>query len=127
MLRSPVRGIFVAGFFAVAALTVLGVAGKPSLAQDGGPGPVTTAPTPAPTPATKPARPSAVSVPASGALANPWVVNGLLAVLGVATLLFLGVFFASVRKDPRFAVETSWGGFGGGLGGWTLSPSLVYL
>jgi hypothetical protein len=55
------------------------------------------------------------------------VVNGLLTVLGLATLIFLGAFFTSVRKDPRFAVETSWGGFGGGLGGWSLSPPLVYL
>jgi hypothetical protein len=68
-----------------------------------------------------------MSAPTATPFASPWVVNGLLSLLGLATLIFLGAFFASVRKDPRFAIETSWGGFGGGLGGWTLSPSLVYL
>jgi hypothetical protein len=137
MLRIAVRGALIAGLCAAAVLTLLFVMEGPLGAQDGGPdpGPVTSdattpaAPTPTrgPAPATKPAQQPATSAPAATPLANPWVVNGLLALLGVATLIFLGAFFASVRKDPRFAVETSWGGFGGGLGGWTLSPSLVYL
>ncbi len=131
MFRILVRGAFVAGFCAV--LTLLAVTEKTSSAQVGpGPGPLTsdattqTTPTPRPASTPKPAQP-ATSAPVSGSLANPWVINGLLGVLGLATLTFLGAFFVSVRKEPRFTVETSWGGFGGGLGGWSLSPSLVYL
>ncbi len=132
MSRSQIRVACAAGLFAVAALTLLSAGEKRSFAQAGpGPGPVTSdataASTPAPTPATKPAQPPATSAPAPEPLANPWVVNGLLGVLGLATLIFLGAFFVSVRKEPRFTIETSWGGFGGGLGGWSLSPSLVYL
>jgi hypothetical protein len=129
MSRIPVRGALVAGLFA--ALTLLAVTGKPVSAQVG-PGPLTSdatpsaTPTPTPAPTPKPTPPAA-NAPASGSLANPWVVNSLLGVLGLANLTFLVAFFVSVRKEPRFTVETSWGGFGGGLGGWSLSPSLVYL
>ena len=129
MIRIAVRGVL------IAVLMLPFVTETASRAQDGGPGPgpvtsdaaTAATPTPGPTPATKPAQQPAASAPAATSLANPWVVNGLLLLLGLATLIFLGAFFLSVRKDPRFAVETSWGGFGGGLGGWTLSPSLVYL
>ncbi len=135
MLRIAVRGALLAGLYAVAVLMMLAIPAGPLRAQPaGGAGSATVpsdavtpaSPTPGPAAAAKPGQP-ATSAPTATPLASPWVVNGLLAVLGLATLIFLGAFFASVRKDPRFAVETSWGGFGGGLGGWTLSPSLVYL
>jgi predicted lipid-binding transport protein (Tim44 family) len=117
---------------AAAIMTLLTFTEGTLCAQGGSSPPMTSdavtpaAPTPGPASAAKKTQP-ATSAPAVAPLANPWVVNGLLSLLGLATLIFLGAFFLSVRKDPRFAVETSWGGFGGGLGGWTLSPSLVYL
>lgn len=50
-----------------------------------------------------------------------------LLVLGALTVGFAGGFGAFVRRGewPRF--ETSWGGLGGGLGGWRLSPALACL
>jgi hypothetical protein len=36
----------------------------------------------------------------------------------------LGMF---IRRGSDFGVETHWGGFGGGLGGWTISPALIAL
>ena len=48
-------------------------------------------------------------------------------VLGALTVGFAGGFASFVRRGewPRF--ETSWGGLGGGLGGWRLSPALACL
>ena len=48
-------------------------------------------------------------------------------VLGGLTVGFAGGFAGFVRRGewPRF--ETSWGGLGGGLGGWRLSPALACL
>lgn len=48
-------------------------------------------------------------------------------VLGALTVGFAGGFAGFVRRGewPRF--ETSWGGLGGGLGGWRLSPALACL
>ena len=48
-------------------------------------------------------------------------------VLGALTVGFSGGFAGFVQRGewPRF--ETSWGGLGGGLGGWRLSPALACL
>ena len=50
-----------------------------------------------------------------------------LSLLGAATLGFIGGFVAAIHRGewPRF--ETSWGGLGGGLGGWRISPALACL
>jgi hypothetical protein len=36
-------------------------------------------------------------------------------------------FFLSMQNGGSLAVESNWGGFGGGGGGWRLSRSLSYL
>ena len=50
-----------------------------------------------------------------------------LALLGALTLWCAAAFFAAMRDGRWPAVETHWGGLGGGLGGWRAAPSLVYL
>jgi hypothetical protein len=54
-------------------------------------------------------------------------VGVLLAALigGALALLFLALVETAGGGPP--SLETSWGGFGGGLGGWNLSPALTYL
>lgn len=47
-------------------------------------------------------------------------------VLGIGAILFLGLFVLDLLRRPP-AVETHWGGFGGGVGGWRISPSLLFL
>jgi hypothetical protein len=59
--------------------------------------------------------------------ANPWVVNGVLILLGLATLAFVVGLLLVLRKDSPTEIETHWGGYGGGLGGWRVSPALVLL
>ncbi|HKV12884.1 MAG TPA: hypothetical protein VJ725_32375 [Thermoanaerobaculia bacterium] len=61
--------------------------------------------------------------------ATPYLVNGGLAVLALLTVVFTISFFREISQDrpAGIGIETSWGGFGGGLGGWKISPSLVYL
>src|SRR5262249_61640630 len=60
-------------------------------------------------------------------LANPatlrWVAAA--ALLLIALILLLG-FIQTVRDDPP-GIQTHWGGFGGGLGGWRISSSLAFL
>jgi hypothetical protein len=51
----------------------------------------------------------------------------LLAVLGGLTVWFIGLFLRAVDADGPPHVETHWGGLGGGIGGWSLSSSLIYL
>jgi len=41
--------------------------------------------------------------------------------------LFIDRFLDSIDRGDRPQVESHWGGFGGGLGGWHLSESLSYL
>lgn len=66
--------------------------------------------------------------PISGNLERAALVVGFLlaALLGGA----LGLLFLALAETARGgppSLETSWGGFGGGLGGWSLSPALTYL
>ena len=66
--------------------------------------------------------------PASANLGHTALAVGLLlAVLlgGALALLFLALAETAAGGPP--SLETSWGGFGGGLGGWNLSPALTYL
>lgn len=47
---------------------------------------------------------------------------------GLLTAFFAGRFALAVERDPdRPGLESHWGGLGGGLGGWRVSTSLVYL
>ena len=48
-------------------------------------------------------------------------------VLGCLTVAFTDGFATSVRHGEWPRLETSWGGLGGGLGGWRLSPALDCL
>ncbi len=48
-------------------------------------------------------------------------------VLGVLMIIFLGLFVFTAWADPRPQFEGNWGGLGGGLGGWRISTSIVYL
>lgn len=61
------------------------------------------------------------------ALASPatprWTAAAML--LLVMLILLVG-FLRTVREDPP-RIESHWGGFGGGLGGWRMSASLAYL
>lgn len=52
----------------------------------------------------------------------------LLGFFGFLTAFFAGRFARAVDSDPdRPGFESHWGGLGGGLGGWRVSTSLVYL
>lgn len=48
-------------------------------------------------------------------------------VLGCLTVSFSAGFTNAVRSGDWPRLETSWGGLGGGLGGWRVSPSLAWL
>jgi hypothetical protein len=50
-----------------------------------------------------------------------------LVIFGSATALFLIMLFYTMLINVPVQVETHWGGFGGGMGGWRLSPTLAYL
>jgi hypothetical protein len=61
------------------------------------------------------------------ALADPAMLRWIGAlVLLVVMLLLLREFVRAVRYEPP-RIESHWGGIGGGLGGWHISPSLAYL
>jgi len=62
-----------------------------------------------------------------------WLICALAVVLFSATTVVLIIQLlqafdkASEAGKPALWVETHWGGLGGGLGGWHLSPALGYL
>src|SRR5215469_1435969 len=58
-------------------------------------------------------------------ISGAWVAYLLLmcTMFGVSFLFFI----RSMLQDGRIAVESNWGGLGGGIGGWRLSSSLVFL
>ena len=43
------------------------------------------------------------------------------------SIAFLSLFLTEIRSDRNIGIESRWGGLGGGLGGWRISPSLIYL
>lgn len=53
---------------------------------------------------------------------NP-VNAALLVVGGVSTVLAVPYAYEAVRREEGIAFETHWGGLGGGLGGWRVSPA----
>jgi hypothetical protein len=48
-------------------------------------------------------------------------------VLGILMILFLSLFVLAAQQDSRPQFEGSWGGLGGGVGGWRISISVIFL
>jgi hypothetical protein len=83
---------------------------------------------PAAKPVTAAAPPTSAPVPSGIARALGELTPPIMAALLVlATLAFSIALFAEVSRGGSVAIESSWGGFGGSLGGWRLSTGLVYL
>lgn len=59
--------------------------------------------------------------------ANGWPLIVAAVVFGLLLVITVPRFFVAVASEEGAAVEAHWGGFGGGLGGWRLSPALMYL
>jgi hypothetical protein len=60
----------------------------------------------------------------------PGPVAGLLiraGFFGALTITLLVLFIRESLREDQPRIDTHWGGFGGALGGWTVSRSLVYL
>lgn len=104
MIGPTVRGMLVVVLLAAPALW----------GQDGGPPPTSDVA------AAKPAV-------AYSDLVRPWIVDGALVVLALLALSFTVAFFRALKAGSELSIESRWGGFGGGLGGWTLSRPLVLL
>lgn len=52
----------------------------------------------------------------------------ILLILFFAAALYCAILFSSFSlRGSAAGVQTHWGGFGGGMTGWTLNPALVYL
>jgi len=47
--------------------------------------------------------------------------------LGIAMVFLLWAMTRDIRVNGQPGIDSHWGGFGGGLGGWKVSPSLIYL
>jgi len=62
----------------------------------------------------------------TAAAVTTWLRLGTAGVLAVGGVLCLGLFIGAVRRDD-LRVESHWGGFGGGVGGWRVPSSLVFL
>jgi hypothetical protein len=64
-------------------------------------------------------------------LAQTWLrMLAFVLVVGVVaaiTVILFFLFVGEMRKGSETGIETHWGGFGGGLGGWSISRPLVYL
>jgi hypothetical protein len=58
---------------------------------------------------------SALSAPVVGTL------------LLIVAIVFAGLLVYEVSRGGAVSIESSWGGFGGGLGGCRVSPAFVYL
>jgi hypothetical protein len=50
----------------------------------------------------------------------------LIVVLTLFSLCFT-LFLHNLFQDDKLVFESNWGGLGGGLSGWTISPSLIFL
>lgn len=50
-----------------------------------------------------------------------------LGVLGLGTIVFLLLFVRMAERGISLQVESNWGGIGGGMAGWRVSPSLTYF
>jgi hypothetical protein len=58
---------------------------------------------------------------------TPWLVYIVAAILAAITIVMIRGFFYSMKEGESLSVESNWGGFGGGGGGWRLSRPLTYL
>src|SRR5262245_15511353 len=48
--------------------------------------------------------------------------------VAIVFLVFIGLFvYETSYKRKEIGVQSHWGGFGGGLGGWRAAPSLFYF
>lgn len=50
-----------------------------------------------------------------------------LAILAIGTIVFLWLFVRMIDRGITPQFESHWGGLGGGMSGWRISPSLTYL
>jgi|WetSurMetagenome_2_1015567.scaffolds.fasta_scaffold1048620_1 hypothetical protein len=51
----------------------------------------------------------------------------LIYALGGVTAILLGLFIFLLIRGQSVSLDTHWGGLGGGLGGWRVSPALAAL
>jgi hypothetical protein len=71
-------------------------------------------------------QPDPPPIPTLDSKLGPWNKSVLMVLGFLACAFFVAFFITLVRGDvPR--LESDLGGFGGGLGGWQLSPSLAFL
>lgn len=56
-----------------------------------------------------------------------FVRGAMLIIVGVATLLVLRQLVERMKAGESVEVQSHWGGLGGGLGGWRMSPAMVLL
>jgi hypothetical protein len=70
--------------------------------------------------------PASAVAPKIAATANDFAIAALL-LLGLGTVLFTFFLVLDLREGHPVAVETHWGGLGGGVGGWRLSRALSML
>lgn len=56
-----------------------------------------------------------------------FVVGSLLSLLLGASLALFLFFLTAMAQGSSVGIESSWGGFGGGLGGWRISSALAFL
>jgi hypothetical protein len=79
---------------------------------------------------TTPAKTAASSAKPDSTLAGPQDITPVVATTTVAFvfLVFIGLFvYETSYKRKEIGVQSHWGGFGGGLGGWRAAPSLFYF
>jgi hypothetical protein len=58
-------------------------------------------------------------------VASMWL--AALVVLGLGTIYFLHLFVQRLEEGGAPQIEAHWGGIGGGLGGWRMSPALGHV
>lgn len=63
-----------------------------------------------------------VSIPAASSPKNL-----MLTIAGITFIILLLAFIRSLTRGEGVAIESYWGGLGGGLAGWRLSAPLIYL
>ena len=63
-------------------------------------------------------------VPAS---VNNWPILVAAGLFLIPLLIAVFRFFDAITTDGGARIESNWGGFGGGMGGWRFSPALMYF
>jgi hypothetical protein len=98
-----------------------------TFAQGGVGNPGTTPSAPVTTPSAPVTTPAAPTTPVAVADTAEQLMAIAAAVLVTLAALFVVLLVLELRAGGHVAIESSWGGFGGGMGGWRLSTPLVYL